>query len=815
MANTFPGLTAAEVADRLRRGLGNRSPRLHVREYAGISARNLFTGFNAMVAPAAIVLFSLGDFRAAVAVSGMAILNTGLSLIQEIRAKIHLDRLSLLSESKVRVRRDAQTVEIPKGEVVQDDCVLLQVGDTVVADGPLLECQFLEIDEALLTGESDPVRHPVGARVLSGSVCVAGEGIYRAEAVGAAAFAQKTATEARRYHAASSPLTRSINRIVQFLSYTAILLCLVHFLGWMFGGVGTDHAVRRIAATITTMVPQGLVLASTLSFIVGALAMGRRGAVVQQLSAIETMAAVDVVCTDKTGTLTTNQLTLEWIRPLLAPASTPPSSPAALPPADTIPRDPAAGLLAHFASASVDRNNRNIHALRSALGGFEPHRLGQIPFKSRLRYSAVLIEHDHVPRLLVLGAVEALRDRCHTLPPDFEALVEQSQHQGLRLLLFAELRGIRSLDGATELPSGALEPIALIAFADELRPDAGRVLEALNAQGISFKVISGDNPETVQGTVRHLNLPIARDPVVSGRELADTADPTPLIRDRGIFGRIAPEQKVTIVETLKAAGHKVAMIGDGVNDILPIKHADLGIAMGSGSPATKTVAGLVLEGDRFELLPAALEEGRTIVRNLRRSAKLFLVKNVYSLMLILATYMGLGIPFPYVPQQVTLLNWSVIGIPALAIAMSRQKAERVTKRAFLPEVLSFALRTGVLFAFAGIAILRHAVHLYPGEERLQRSMFLSMLIVLGITTLFRALADGEPAGSREDRSFKLLGLLAAPVYLSAMYIPALQHFFELAPLGSFEWLLVAIYAAVCWAATLFADRFCRLGDENK
>jgi cation-transporting ATPase E len=815
MANPLSGLTAAEVADRVRRGLGNRSPRSELRDYALIAARNFLTGFNAMVAPAAVLLFVLHDYRAAVAVSGMAVVNTLLSLIQEVRAKFHLDRLSLLTESKVRVRRDGDIVELPSGDVVQDDCILLQPGDTVVADGPLLESQFVEIDEALLTGESDPVRRNAGERVLSGSICVAGEGAYRAEAVGAAAFAQKTSTQARRYHVASSPLTRSINRIVRLLSYTAIGLCIIHFVGWRYLDVPTDDAVRRVAATITTMVPQGLILSATLAFIVGALAMGRRGAIVQRLSAVETMAAIDIVCTDKTGTLTTNQLKLDFVQ--------------ALGESD---EESARHALRQFAAASIDRNNRNVQAIQAALGAMEVEALDHIPFKSRNRYSAVRVASDGPPRLLVLGAIEALRDKiAGTLrvpsaapakdesPPSdaaahgacllpFDDLVRKSQESGLRLLLFAEGQSDVSLANTAELPAGPLQPLALLGLADELRPDAGRVLEALNVQGIQFKVISGDNPETVQGAVRHIDLPIARDAVVTGDQLMSAADRVAFIRDHGVFGRVAPDQKLLIVETLQLQGHRVAMIGDGVNDVLTIKRADLGIAMGSGSSASKTVAGLVLEGDRFEVLPDVLEEGRAIVRNLRRGAKLFLVKNVYSLMLILASYAGLGLPFPYVPQQVTLLNWSVIGIPALAIAMSRQRADRVSHTPFVREVLSFAIRTGVVFGVGGILILWHATHLYPDEERTQRTLFLSMLILLGITALFRALTDGEPPSAGGDRTFRLLGLLAIPVYLLAMYVPLAQSFFELAALGVREWLIVLLYAAACWGATVMLDWSC-------
>jgi cation-transporting ATPase E len=345
-----------------------------------------------------------------------------------------------------------------------------------------------------------------------------------------------------------------------------------------------------------------------------------------------------------------------------------------------------------------------------------------------------------------------------------------------------------------------------VCLGDELRPEAGEVLKALSEQGIAFKVVSGDNPDTVQGTVRHLELAWAKDPVVSGSELAAAADRDALILSRSVFGRVAPEQKVEIVETLKKHGKHVAMIGDGVNDVLPIKRADLGIAMGEGSPASKRVSGLVLENNQFALLPETLEEGRTILRNLRRSAKLFLVKNVYSLILILAYYAGwFGVPFPYNPQQVTLLNWSVIGIPAFVIALSRERSTAATKPRFLREVGSFALRTGVLFGLAGLTVLLIAARTYSGDEAAQRTMLLSTLILLGITALFRALTDGEPASTRGDRRFRLLGAAAIPVYLIAMYWDLPADFFKLTPLGMADWAAVVAVVGVTYVLCLLVD----------
>lgn len=789
---SLPGLSAAEVAERIRAGQVNRTPRSELRDYAQIVGRNLFNWFNAMVVPASIALFVLGDYQAGIAVSGMAIVNTTLSLAQEIRAKRHLDKLAILVQSQARVVRAGQVQSIPGDDIVLGDTILVETGETILADGTVLDAQFLEIDEALLTGESDPVRRQNGERLLSGSVCVAGQGAYRAEQVGSGAFANQTSAQARSYRFVASPMTQVINRIVQVLSYTAVALLLLYTIAYVADDVRTEEDrlafVRRIAATITSMVPQGLVLTATVAFTLGAVYMSRRGAVVQRLNAVEAMAAIDIICTDKTGTLTTNRLHLEDV----IAASREPAL-------DTI-KD----WLRRFASASTDKNNKSIQALRAALGTTDVDLLDQIPFKSQNRYSAVRIRAEESESLLVLGALEALRGRMPSKLDGLEQTAHEKQQAGQRVLLFA--RGTAATPFPTEepkLPDVSLEPLALVIFGDELRPDAADVLKALHDQGIAFKILSGDNPETVRATVGHLPLPMAHEPILSGKELADAGNDPEMIRQHSVFGRVAPEQKVAIIEALKSQGSHVAMIGDGVNDVLPIKRADLGIAMGEGSQASKTVAGLVLENNNFALLPETLAEGRMIVRNLRRSGKLFLVKNVYSLIFILAYLGGAGIPFPYIPQQVTLLNWLVIGIPAFVIAVSRQRSTSATRPRFLREVGWFAVRTGVLFAAAGLTMLL-LVREYSEEH--QRTMLLSTLILLGITALFRALTDGEDKPLRGDTRFRLLALFSLPVYALAMYWPLAARFFKLTPLGVGDWLWVAGVTAIAYLLTLASDR---------
>jgi cation-transporting P-type ATPase E len=776
------GLSAAEVAERLRLGQVNRAIRSNWADYAAIASRHLFTLFNLMVVPAAIALFFLSEWQAGIAVSGMAVVNTALGLFQEMRAKRQLDRLAILTETRARVIRDGQAREIPASEVVLGDCIQIRAGDAIVADGSVIEAHFLEVDEALLTGESDPVRRNAGDRLLSGSIVVAGEGAYTAEKIGGAAFAQSVSAAARRYHYSSSPMTDVINRIIGILSITAIGLCVLYFALRLLDAIDNNALVLMIAATITSMVPQGLVLTATVSFTLGAMVMSRRGALVQRLNAVEGMASIDVICTDKTGTLTTNRLRLDRLRNGSSESD-----------------DEVRRRLAMFASNSVDRDNKNIQAVIAACGKSPAVVLDQIPFKSKNRFSALRIRDGESERVLVLGAPEAIGGN--------DPEIEELQRLGLRVLVFAERETANASAFSSDALPAPLRHLAVIALADELRPEAGKVLQALSAQGIAFKVISGDNPETVRATVANLDLPLSREAVVTGTEFAAAADKASLIESHCVFGRVEPHQKVEIVEALRANGHQVAMIGDGVNDVLPIKRADLGIAMGEGTQAAKTVSSLVLENNNFALLPETIEEGRIIVRNLRRAGKLFLVKNVYSLILILSFSFGVfGLPFPYRPQQVTLLNWLVIGIPAFIIALTRERSAAAAGTSFLREVGGFALRTGIVFGIAGITILALSKHAFGHDEKMQRTMLLSVLILLGITALLRALTDGgeQPIGS--DKRLRWLALSAAPVYLVAMYWPLSARFFELSTLGWRNWLEALAVVLPAYGLTLLSDR---------
>jgi cation-transporting ATPase E len=768
------GLTAAEVAERIARGDVNRVPRSDRAEYFAIVVRNLFTLFNALVAPAVAALFLLGEYGDAIAVSGMALTNLFLGLIQEIRSKRHLDRLTLLTEARVRVLRDAQVQEISSGEVVRDDVLLLTAGDTVVADGQVLEARFLEVDEALLTGESEPVpRHP-GESLLSGSFCVTGEGAYRAECVGRGSFTARIAAEARSYRYNASPIQYSINRLLVILTAAAIALCFGYVVLYVLGEVSRAGLWKMIAATITSMVPQGLVVMATFAFVLGAVRMSRRGALVQVLSAVESMASIDTLCMDKTGTLTTNRLHLERLVVL----------------DEQVPVEAIRERLRLFASASLDRSSKSIAALRTTLGETQTECLDQLPFKSQNRFSAVRVRRETAEIVLVLGAYEALCPQCVGW-----AESARPTSGDFRTMLFAEAVNPPQRPFAGSLEGFVLRPLALVALGDELRPEARRVLEELASQGIRFKILSGDNAGTVRATVAPLiagtNAPavkaLAETPVVSGEELQTAADPTELILTYCVFGRVSPAQKAQIVAALKNQGHYVAMIGDGVNDVLPIKNAHLGIAMGDGAAASKTVAGIVLETNNFDLLPETLDEGRSILRNLHRAGKVFLVKNVFTLILIVGALGVLGLPFPYQPRQVTLLNFLTIGTPTFLIMLNRQRSSPINAVHFLREVGSFALLTGLVIGLAGLLLLWLSNRVWRYDEKTQRTLLLSLLVLLGLNTLLRSVSRDGARRMSHAGAANWWAAIMIPLYVEVMYWRPVGDFFALTPLTMGQW----------------------------
>jgi cation-transporting ATPase E len=739
-ASIHLGLSRAEVAQREAAGQVNAVPTGPSRTVAQIIRANVFTLFNLILGALLVLVLVVAPIQDAL-FGVVLITNSAIGIFQEVRAKRTLDRLALLSAPRARAVRDGKEVDIAVDRVVLDDLLVLRPGDQIVVDGEVTAAESLEVNESLLTGESDAVLKEPGDPVLSGSFVSAGGGRYRATRVGPEAYATRLAEEAKRFTLVRSELRNGINRILAVIAW--VMVPTVTLLVWSQVGLGDDvgvkEALRGTAAGIVAMVPEGLVLLTSVAFAVGVVRLGRRRVLVQELPAVEGLARVDVVCFDKTGTLTEGRLALESLEVLDER------------------HDPAPAL---GALAAADPNpNATLQAVAAAFpapaAGWWATRT--VPFSSARKWSGASFGSTGS---WVIGAPEMV------LPDDplVIAAMEKATARGRRVLLLARADAELPADG---LPAG-LEPVALVGLTDRIRPDAAQTLRYFAAQGVTAKVISGDNPQTVAAIAEQVGLPGA-DRVVDARSLPESGEELADAMEQGtIFGRVTPHQKRAMVAALQSRGHVVAMTGDGVNDALALKDADIGIAMGSGAAASRAVAQLVLLDGSFATLPYVVAEGRRVISNIERVANLFLTKTVYAF--LLAILVGVfSRPFPFVPRHLTLVGSLTIGIPAffLALAPSAQRA----RPGFVRRVVSFALPVGGLAAAATYCAYELAIFEDLG---LIEARTLAALVLVSIG-LFALIINARPLTPWRRL---LIGAMAA-VFLIVMASPGWRVFFEL------------------------------------
>jgi cation-transporting P-type ATPase E len=682
------GLTANEVADRVANGLTNDAAEPTSRPLSHIIRANVMTPFNAL----------LGALAAAVAATGawgdalfalVVVLNSSVGVIQELRAKRTLDELAVLAAPRARVVRDGDVAEIAVEHVVQDDLLILRAGDQIVADGVVRTTRGLEIDESLLTGEADPVSAQDGDAVLSGSVVVAGSGTVQVTAVGASSFASRLTAEARRFTVTSSELVRGINRILRYVTVAIIVTAPFLFLSQLRATSDWRVAVRGAVAGLVGMVPEGLVLLTSLAFMAAAVTLGRRRILVRELPAVEGLARVDVMCVDKTGTLTDGHLVFTGL--------------------ERLDRGVTAVEEALGALAAEDGANATALELRAHFptpAGWTA--TATVPFSSSRKWSAASFDGRGS---WVLGAPEMMLPGIASAA-DVAARADAMAAGGSRTLLVAH--SPEPLNGP-HLPPG-LHAAAIITFEERVRRDAATTLRYFADQGVGVRVISGDNPRTVGVIARRVGLPGALEPVDVRAMPADNAELVNLMEDRTVFGRVTPAQKQAMVAALQAAGHVVAMTGDGVNDVLALKVADIGVAMGSGAPATRAVAQLVLLDNEFSVMPGVVAEGRRVIANIERVANLFLTKNVLSLVLSI-TVAIVRWPYPFLPRHLTLVSGLAIGIPGFCLALGPSQ-ERF-RSGFVGRVLRFAVPAGVIAAAAVMSAygLARAERVAPVEAR--------------------------------------------------------------------------------------------------
>lgn len=763
------GLTGAEVASRVSDGRTNHVPAAPTRTTGQILRANLLTPVNAIVGVLFVLVVVANGVGPDALFVGVIVANSLIGTFQEVRARAALDRLAVLNTPRALVIREGSETEIAVGDVVADDLLVLAPGRQVVVDGEVVDEAGLELNESLLTGEIDPIRKHEGDEVLSGSFVAAGTGTFRATRVGAQSYASRLADDARRFTLVHSELRTGVNRILEFLMLAIPPVAIILLLRSL-ASQDWQEALTGVVAACVAMVPDGLVLLTSVAFMAGVVKLSRRNALLRELASVELLARVDTLCLDKTGTITTGEIVYAGV--------------------DVLPDDgggPVDDVLAAAAAADPDPN-ATMRAV--AAGHSDPPEwtvLDTVPFSSARKYSAVEWQ-DH--GAAYLGAPEILAGGDERVV----AAVEAQAALGRRVVLIATSGAIAR--DAAGLPDGLpadLEPRALVLLEDSIRIDAPETLAYFVDQGVDVKVISGDHPETVAAVAGRAGVPGA-EAHVSARDLPE--DPEELadaLESNAVFGRVTPQQKRAMVQALQSRGRTVAMTGDGVNDVLALKDADMGIAMGDGSAATRAVAQLVLLDNRFSVLPGVLAEGRRVINSVERAANLFIYGTVYSatIALVIAAF---GAQYPFLPRHLTIVRTLSVGLPGLVLALAPDP--RRARTGFVRRVVRFAVPAGLVAAVASLVVYAAALR----DEGLSlveaRTATTITLLGVGLAILLQLTRSLPPW------RWALVGVMGASI-LVVLTVPFLSEFFELdMPSGS-TWAVIAAVVVVAGIAVRF------------
>ncbi len=783
------GLTAAEAARRLE----ERGPLPKAetsRSYRSIVVANVFTVFNAILLFFGLLTIFFGNPKDALFM-GILVANTTIGIGQEVRAKLALDKLAALIAIKAEVLRDGEKVEVPVEDVVVGDLVLIGAGDQVIADGELLSADALQLDEANLTGESEPVRREAGGEVWSGSFVVEGEGRFVATAVGPDCRAAKLAETARAFRHPRSPLERAMDRLLIILVAVMVPLAVGLIISLAVRDVSQADAVETLTAAVVNIVPEGLILLVSLTAAVSAAKMARRGILAQQLNAIESLASVSILCTDKTGTLTEAALRVVEL----------------IPAADES-EDDLARTFGRYAASMPTRNGTLEAIHQAALGGSGETSLpaedptGQVPFSSRRRWGALEIGGDR----FALGAPEALLGSSRARELQEKATAEASE--GRRVLAIAALPGpLPAADEEPTLPAD-LKPLGLIVLAERLRDDAEATVDFFHQEAVALKVLSGDAPATVGAIARDTG--IARGttgPALNGEDLPETDEELlTAIHDSPAIGRISPEGKERVISVLKESGEYVGMIGDGVNDVPALKKSRLAIAQGNGTQMARSVADLVLVSGSFAAVPGMVHEGRQILRNIQRVSRLFISKAMFTAFLLATVAIPTGI-FPLLPRQFTLTSSLTIGIPAFFLALA-PSAGAWRPEGFLKAIARFSIPVGVA---TGIGILASWVigrHLLDVTLDDSRTVTCATVVTAGLAIVM--VLEDEP-GKRRLYVAGLCALMAIG-FILAVLIPPIRDFFALQTFNGD--MLLAWAAGSAIGLTLMAITLKIIGRDN-
>lgn len=759
------GLTRQEVDQAHRRGETNYVQRRSSRPIKTIIVANIFTLFNAILTSAVVVVLIVGHWQDSV-FGIVMVTNALIGIISEIRAKRTLDKLAILESPRSTVIRDGVEEEIPSSDIVLGELVLLRQGDQVPADGEVIQSASVKIDESMLTGESVAVRKRPGDRVLSGTTVVAGQGIFRTSAIGADSYAQQLTEQAKKFTKARSEIADGINIVLKWISW--VILPIVAILVWsqLRTGEGTSWqgAVVLAIAGVVGMIPQGLVLLTSLNFALAAAGLARKNVLIQELNAVEILARVDRLCLDKTGTLTSGEITPREIIELVE-----------------VPDLILSRARPILASLVNEGENETALATKRALDGVHPVQpRSMVPFDSTRKWSAAVTDEG----TWFFGAPEIITQTA-TNADAVRSQVESLALTGARVICLAHSPSLDLDEDNPQLPSDITAAL-LVVLEEEIRPDAAHTMNYFLRQGVVAKVISGDNPTTVGAIAARVGVrPDGDVRVLDARDLpADREKLAEIVEDYDVFGRVTPEVKRAMVHALQDRGHTVAMTGDGVNDVLALKDADLGIAMGSGAQATKAVAKVVLIDGQFSKLPGVVSEGRRIIANMERVSALFLSKTFYSALLAV-TVAVLSWRYPFLPRHLTIIGSLTIGIPAFFLALAPN--HRRYRPGFLRRTLFLAIPAGITLATVALIAQRFFV-----DNATTGSTVATLTVVGG--------------------GIYLLGILSRPIVLwratllatmatfafALVFIPVLRDFFALTWPTPHQWLVIVGLSISTW-----------------
>ncbi len=813
------GLSESEVIARRERGQGNNVKLQTSRTYADILRQNVFTFINIILFTIGTLLVIIGRVQDAVTSVGLIFLNIVIGVYQEARAKRQLDQIALLTRPKATVIRDGVERHVDPSELVIGDYIVARPGDQIVVDGTVIDGK-MDVDESLLTGESDLIPKQAGDPVMSGSFCVSGSATYEATRVGAESYANKLTSSARMFKIEKTPLQRDIDFTLRLLMSLAV------FIGFLllFAAIISQTPVIRgvqMAAVVAGLIPNGLFLMVIIAYAMGALRIAGRGALIQQSNSVESLSNVTVLCMDKTGTLTANQIDFYDVHPI------------------GIDADQLKQQLGDFvATATV--GNRTSDALATALAGSARTLVDEVPFSSARKWSALSLDDDTMRGVYVLGALEMIADRLGRGADEVRPVVQAWSDNGLRVLVFAHNASESKLhdsQGQPRLPD-TLTPLGVVAFTDQLRENVQQTIAEFVTAGVTLKIISGDNPQTVAALARQAGFQGMLN-VVSGTELDDMTDAEldSIIEETTVFGRITPQQKERIVDALRRRGHYVAMMGDGVNDVLSLKKANLGIAMNSGSAAARGVADIVLLNDSFAALPPAFLEGQRIVNGMRDILRLFLTRALIVALLILSLAV-VGVGFPFIPTHVSLLTLFTVGLPTLALATWARPAQsrvglfRSVINFVFPAALSVFVFGMGLYVSYYIVVAQGALEVevtpediaefqtyakitYSIETQEQYALelagayartvlttftiFTGLILVIFVEPPIPFFTGGDDLSPDKRPTYLAGGLLIA--FLCVVSIAPVRNFFELVPLPLQDYAIIAL-ATLIWMLTL-------------